>query len=81
VGRLDTVHLLNILKGPIAQGRANSEFQKPVPMLLKPTPSNVGSSSLYISISLTSDKRLKEPEIVRQKAKRLRGQAQSLSYQ
>jgi hypothetical protein len=81
VGRPDTVHLLNILKCPIVQGHSNSAFQKPVPMIPKPTPSNVRSSSSYSSDPLTSDKRLKEPEIVRQKAKRLRGQAQSLSYQ
>ena len=80
VGRPDTVHLLNILKCPIVQGRTNSEVQKPVAMLPEPTPSNVGSSSSFCVDPLTSDKRLREPETDRQKTKRLRGEAQSLSH-
>jgi len=83
VGRPDTIHLLNILKCPIVQGRANSEYQKPAAIGAELTqPSNELSSSFNkISDPLTSGKRVINPEINKQKTKKkLRGEFQASSH-
>ena len=82
VGRPDTIHLLNILKYPIVQGRANSEYQKPAAIGAELTqPSNELSSSFNkISDPLTSGKRVINPEIERQKTKKSRGEFQASSH-
>ncbi len=82
VGRPETIHLLDVLKYTIVQGKTNSKFQRPVASSEEDLSPNKDPSSSFKKVSdpLTSGKRVMEEENERQTAKRLRGVTQASSY-
>jgi len=73
VGRPETIHLLDILKYTIVQGKTNSKFQKPVTRNEDPLSQNKDSISSFKKVSnlLTSGKRVMVNGNERQTAKKM----------